>query len=255
MVRHLLMLNYHIVFDADSRAAPFIAALVGQNGVGISIGEKKVQLDTPVIRFQNPYHKFFAMRHAAFRIVDPQLTTGLGLFLTGDASLILDADKSWPGGIENWDKELKNNGLDIGLKLEIPRRFASVSEISSLFKAHKAKPAPGFIKEQKLNISQLMTFATIEGYAFDGKDARRFASAAILGSSGLHQRFVSYTDHLGLKNGPTRSPARTGGAGGLMLAANMGAFDVGGMSIGVPRIWKIQRTRLSFRRTFIRTRS
>lgn len=238
LVREITARNYKVLYDADSKLAPVIAEAAGKFGIGVSIAENRVlpkgTQGQTVLFFHNPYLKLEALTYPEVRIVDPSSVSGKALVVFGNASAVFDPHNQWGMDLEHWGAYLDRQGLNTGLKFESVPVITSAANLD--LEPHETRgQLPPFIKLNELSLPGLnFTVQYVKEMAIDGSSIRNAAGAVVFGSSGLHESFIDQTYEVSRRLAELGIPVTTGGAGGMMLVANMAAFDAGGHSIGIP---------------------
>ncbi len=255
LVAQLVAKNYTIIYDADNKAAEIIARAAGPRGIGISMlpeAGARNESGRPgiVLHFNNSYSFLEVVSHALPAIVSPDSTLGMAALLNNDAGFVLDLDGNTKNRLHDWSRLLESEKRGFGISY---RRLGITNSISAIVNAtrvlesvrYSVFPAvkdPVNLKAFSIspnNMSLGEIIALLEHVDVTRSGVRVLSGvrgAAVFGSSRLDEQVAPDTYQTAYWFGSRGIPVVTGGAGGVMYAANMGAFDAGGPSIGIPRV-------------------
>ncbi len=245
LVQGLLSKGYNIVYDADSHVAPLIAKLTGPLGLGISGGSALINEN--LLTFKNPFLRLEALAGRK-TIVGPESLVGMAVAINDQADLIFDPNKKFGNSLARWKNGLDGSKDNLGLSyskvfigrtadriLSAKKGFENVNDRITLNLS-----GFGSINE-RFSLEKLEEILNYRDSVINGEKALRDVRGAVVyGSSSLVPVNVDTIYGIGYALGSQGIPVVTGGAGGAMLAANMGAYDAGGESIGIPIMGRSQ---------------
>lgn len=232
-----------VFYDADSKLAPYIAEQLGELGIGISGSARRIVGDQyKVITIQNPYLRLEAWQAAERLIMNNNSLVGLGLYFSNrGVDQIVSPDSDWTLSLESWGRKAP---VDLGLKYHKSPKIGS--SLSLGWKEPNQKPWGSvdvadeikLLETWELNSIEETVAVIIEGERRMSADPATNSlipgGAAVLGSSRNHPTYTQLVYQTARMMGQRGIPTTTGGSGGYMEVANMGAFDAGAISIGVP---------------------
>jgi predicted Rossmann-fold nucleotide-binding protein len=240
-VRELTRKGYLVLLDGHSAATPDLIK-VAVKGRALALASKPVQgvpkKDTVVITNRYLLMEAFANRHRVISSFSSVM--GVSLAMYGKLDAFFGKDQGEFEFLQNWRDGLSKDGWFLGLKFY------------SKFSVYGPANVDGFLGESFRfpPIRQPSEFdgGTWDEFVFkDWKAAGEYANrmylggrqtagpaAVVFGSSQMHEKASPLIYDVAYELGKYRMGVATGGSGGAMLAANMGAFDAGGDSLGIP---------------------
>ncbi len=240
-IRRLIDAKVVILYDADSRAAESIRALVGDQGIGISA---VADPPTGTVTVQNPYLRLKLFEAPDRVVMSPRSIIGAGLILSSEKHVtVLGQSDSFVLRPAAWKDSIPRH---LGL------RFSSSP---SLLTRPSDFVVPTYYKwtGAKFDLSLEKTISSLFASDFDdifsaaallaeGERAMNElpGGAVILGSSTNDPDYTDLVYQSGRKLGARGIPISTGGSGGYMLVANTAAYDSGTHSIGIPLTGRFQ---------------
>jgi len=246
LARRLVERGYNILFDADSSAAPIIAKAIPNRALGITADPGGKKLDgANVLTIPDPYMRLVAFRHAKHRIVTPDSITGTALRIDNQSTLILDVNDRSSGALVGWRAVLDKKNINLGVHYEQKLyRYRRAEDIMEAQKDYgqpvlpyviKQKPVSFQIELEKLNTKWSRKTARQLTRVIEGrKRLGRGGGAVVYGSNKNILKLAEKTYDVVRPLAEMGIGITTGGSAGVMLPANMAAFDAGAQSIGIP---------------------
>jgi len=255
----LVETGFYVVFDADSKAAPAIAQIVGKRGVGITAKattSAEMSGGAGLVSITNPYLRMEAYANSDKKITSADSIVGRGLAFEDKLDYVLDPEDVFTTpGLNTWRDNIRSNDLPtLGVKDYYKlKRFKTGASV-----AEEAKPewtyssSPKYLEKGKSftfdvnnvpldnhDINNVMAYAEemMEGASqmeHDESGQVIPGGSVFFGSSQSESKFEDLTYGTAHLLGSLGVTGATGGSGGAMEVANTGFYDAGANSIGIP---------------------
>ena len=243
MIRELVHDGYFVIYDADTVVAPQIAELVGSGGLGVSAVHAQTLGSSPVVKIENDYIRMMALSHPRISIATSDSLTGIGIHLNTGIGFVLDSTGNFKNAPVAWQKYLKDSFRDLGLKFS--KDTQQIADLSDLKRMTDDEGASLLQAQSPANYSRYQfeqyNFAAMEGMLTSALSMRQavemnqgLGGTVVFGSGKYDMPSMQFIYQVGFQGGRLGIPVATGGAGGAMEVANTGAYNGGGISIGIP---------------------
>lgn len=252
LVEKFVSLNYHIVFEADSVYAGVISSLAGNLGIPV-IGKDLPSFSNHPnkVVIYNDYLRMKALSSSKAVIINPDSVSGKGFFIEGLATHMFDYKRNTDiSFFDNWTRELNKKGRNLGVSSHSIKKIQSIDELFTEPTETKFKFAPFTTPAFPLvNSKQTFILYTPENTSVESNQTILQAASSfrkvmiensntggsvIFGSSSEDAHSANLIYQSAYKLSALGIAVATGGSGGAMKIANMGAWNAGGESIGIP---------------------
>ncbi len=231
LIEQAVKKGYTVLIDGH---APMLSRMVAASGgKAVRIYTREVpNMEAPYILIDNTYLLLELLKSTSVKTYAMESSVwGVPLALFGGLT-------EWIGRvdyddvIENWTKKT-NKEYSMGLGFpHMP--FHYMGESSAFFgTVSKPESETPFQKEQ-YSAEDLRRTVTFANGISPGFKLVQGPEAVVFGSGSLHKKSSPFVYQIAYELGRRGIGVATGGAGGAMLAANMGAWDAGAESIGIP---------------------
>ncbi len=258
VARGLVDRGYTVVFDGDSPTAAALAAVLGSRGIRVTGDSlQKPSHGETILHIENAYLRLMAFSHAEKLVTTPDSPTGLAVVINTKTSqknppkrFILDPKNQWQSDLARFHRDIEKRKPDLGIQYETDVfRFSDATGLlSASYDKGGNKPAfttveaPSQIQSltwKDLSVDELITVTEAAASMQAGSAALKdVGGAVIFGSAKVDPHSAKLVYNIAKHLSRSGIAVRTGGSGGAMLIANMGAFDGGAPSIGIPIIGK-----------------
>ena len=230
-----------IVFlDGHSKLTPEIISAADGRAIAIVNGPASGLQAKYTIRLENPALLLEVIGRYQHILTSRTSTIGMALMMYDSSVSILDADTKSSVGLRDWSQSLSGK-WSFGLRSYNERKvYANFDE----YVRHRVGPGSLTALKHPPNVSR----KPIKQFSVRSlKEASRYANnmylnmplvrgpdAVMFGSGQMSKRASPLVYDIAYQLGRYGVGVATGGSGGAMLAANMGSFDAGGDSLGIP---------------------
>jgi predicted Rossmann-fold nucleotide-binding protein len=247
LINGLVQKKYHIVFDAESPYAPYLSQLAGDLAIPVlSSTNTKFSEHKNKVVISNDYLRMQILADSKAVISTTDSVTGLGMYTEGLVTHMLDLKNSFETtSLAEWVKDLDKKNRNLGITA---RSVKSIRHAGELFKKSEFSigntsdftvPIDGFksfqaYKHSDLSIESIeRVISEATSYAQVMEQNKGTGGSVIFGSSKEDKHSANLIYQTAFKLGRLGIAVATGGADGAMKIANTGAWNSGGISLGI----------------------
>lgn len=249
LVSYLVSRKYYVVFDGNSPYGPQILSFAGEYGIPVTAKEdSRYSSNKNHVVISNDFLRMNTLASAAATVGTPDSVAATGLYVEGLLGYVLDVKESFSkNGYSNWAADLKNRDRNLGVSAKSAKVAQNTEGLVREFQATGSSTTPSvsapvarfksflrFTPEVLSGDFLIRILGDSISYAKVMDQNANTGGSVVFGSSKTDSTSVPLIYESSYKLGRLGIPVATGGSGGAMKIANSGAYNAGGVSIGIP---------------------
>jgi predicted Rossmann-fold nucleotide-binding protein len=232
---HLTQKGFTLLLDAHSRLTPLLMRKFPERTLAIGASREQELESGRQLVIQDPYLRWLALTRGGDIIGSPSNAVALSAVLFNSIDYVVAAGPDYnPEALKKWRSRLRDKDIDLGVPDYKETAPKSVEKVLNAYKQSVAKQDFRLLQTGELSLQQIDDLTEQARLVAANKPVTAQAKAVVFGSGRIDPDSAPLVYEVSYDLSRSGIGVATGGAGGAMLASNMGAFDGGGASVGIP---------------------